>query len=585
MRLTPGVGYNGRVSSTPGDQSGDQSGDQPGVGERLGRFRLLAQLGVGAMGVVYEALEENLQRRVALKLIAPALAADPAFRERFTREARALASLDSPHVVQVYAHGEEDGVLYLATQLIPDGDLGRMLRQWGPAPLGQAAALVEQVARGLADAHEAGLAHRDIKASNVLVRRRGAGSGVSLTAYLGDFGIARRFDAGAAPVAGTPSYMAPELHGGAPAGATSDLYSVGCLLWVVLTGTPPFPGGSEAAIAEAHLHAPVPQLRGSGEVVEALNQVLRRALSKTPGDRFQRASDLADDLRHVATLVDDPTFHARADSLGAASSAPPSGAPSLAARGRRALAAASALALVVVVVGAGAAFLVRGTAGEGDVEGSAGGSGGPAVFGQQDPRVILTAAAEEMRTLDTVRVSGDVRAGADLVGVDLSISAGGDCDGTISVGGGSARLRRVADATWFRADEQFWIASTDAAQGRLIARTVGDRWVLVPPEEVSSFGPVCDLDELLDGAGTDGTDGAGEVLGTATAAGREVVRIDTGDTGDTGEVVSVALDDPHHLVEIDAGRDGSYTFSEFDRPLEVRAPARGEVFDLQGFGG
>ena len=132
------------------------------------------------MGVVYDALEENLDRRVALKVIAPMFADDPDFRERFGREARSLASLDSPHVVQVYAHGEEDGYLYIATQLIPDGDLGQMISQWGPAPVGKAVELMEQVASGLADAHASRLVHRDIKPANVLVRRRGSGATASV---------------------------------------------------------------------------------------------------------------------------------------------------------------------------------------------------------------------------------------------------------------------------------------------------------------------------------------------------------------------------------------------------------------------
>ena len=138
------------------------------------------------MGTVYDALDTALDRHVALKVIVPGLAGDPEFRTRFVREARAQASLDSPHVVQVFAHGELDGRLYLATQLVPDGDLGRHLRRHGPLPLSEAAAIVAQVADGLAEAHRVGLVHRDIKPSNVLLRHRGTHT----TAYLADFGIA-----------------------------------------------------------------------------------------------------------------------------------------------------------------------------------------------------------------------------------------------------------------------------------------------------------------------------------------------------------------------------------------------------------
>ncbi|GAA4105715.1 hypothetical protein GCM10023066_56320 [Nocardioides kongjuensis] len=115
------------------------------------------------MGVVYRAMEENLGREVALKVIAPLFAHDPEFRERFTREARAQASLESAHVVAVYAHGEEDGYLYIASQLIPGGDLGQLIRSQGVPSLVEALEIIEQVSSGLADAHDAGLVHRDIK--------------------------------------------------------------------------------------------------------------------------------------------------------------------------------------------------------------------------------------------------------------------------------------------------------------------------------------------------------------------------------------------------------------------------------------
>jgi len=140
------------------------------------------------MGAVYDAVDTALDRHVALKLIAPELADDAEFRARFAQEAQAQASLDSPHVVQVFAHGEIGGRLYIASQLVPDGDLGAALRRHGPLPPQEAAALFAQVADGLAEAHRVGLAHRDITAANVLLRRRGTHT----VAYLSDFGIAVR---------------------------------------------------------------------------------------------------------------------------------------------------------------------------------------------------------------------------------------------------------------------------------------------------------------------------------------------------------------------------------------------------------
>ncbi|MFC7501782.1 serine/threonine-protein kinase, partial [Nocardioides sp. GCM10030258] len=281
--------------------SGPGSGD-PVAGSRIGRFRILEQLGQGGMGVVYRAMEENLGREVALKVIAPLFAHDPEFRERFTREARSQASLESAHVVAVYAHGEEDGYLYIASQLIPGGDLGHLIRTHGTPSLVEALEIIEQVTSGLADAHEAGLVHRDIKPGNVLVRRRPG----SVRAYLADFGIARKMNADAtrfsASAVGTPSYMAPELHGGAKASASTDIYALGCLLWVALTGSPPFQGTSEYQLVAAHVSHPVPQLSGSSPMVNATNRILRTAMAKDAADRYQSASEMSADLHAALRL-------------------------------------------------------------------------------------------------------------------------------------------------------------------------------------------------------------------------------------------------------------------------------------------
>lgn len=256
------------------------------------------------MGVVFEALDTKLHRQVALKVIAPHLASDPEFRERFTREAQAQASLDSAHVVHVYDHGEDEdeGRLYIATQLIPDGDLGAMLHAHGVPPRLTAVDLMTQVAAGLADAHAAGLVHRDIKPSNVLLRRRQDG----LTAYLADFGIARRADADhtqtAAGTAGTPSYMAPELHTGTRASPRTDVYSLGCLLWATLTGAAPYGGESEWEVVSAHREQPVRRLPGDGALVDGLNRVLARSMAKDPAERYDSAGPMREELRALLSL-------------------------------------------------------------------------------------------------------------------------------------------------------------------------------------------------------------------------------------------------------------------------------------------
>lgn len=270
----------------------------PQPGDTIGHYRVGQRLGGGGMGVVYEATDLNLERRVALKVIAPDLAEDPEFRERFRREAQAQASLDSRHVVQVYAHGEDDGRLWIASQLVPGGDLRTLLDAQGAPPVTVAVDLVSQVASGLADAHAAGLVHRDIKPANVLLRREPDGSYV---AYLADFGIARQVDGELTRTShatvGTPSYMAPELHTGGRPGPASDVYSLGCLLWATLTGRAPYAGTSEFEVVTKHREEPVPQLEAGTPLNEPLNDVLRRTMAKDPADRPPSAAAVRDRLR------------------------------------------------------------------------------------------------------------------------------------------------------------------------------------------------------------------------------------------------------------------------------------------------
>ncbi len=276
----------------------------PEPGEMFGTYRIVRRLGGGGMGVVFEAVDTTLDRSVALKVISPALDEDETFRSRFRAEAQGQASLDSPHVVSVFAHGEVDGRLYIATQLVPDGDLGACLSAHGPPSLATGVDLIAQIAAGLGEAHRAGVIHRDLKPANVLLRRRAS----EVHAYLADFGIARQVgrDQGwtAAGTVGTPRFMAPELHTGAIAGPSSDLYSLGCLLWATLTGTPPYAGNSDYELIRAHLESPIPQLASGGLAEEQVNQILRRSLAKQPAERYQSAAAMRADLLAAAKLPD-----------------------------------------------------------------------------------------------------------------------------------------------------------------------------------------------------------------------------------------------------------------------------------------
>ncbi len=282
------------------------SSNDLGQGDELGAFRIGRRLGIGGMGLVFQALDTNLNRQVALKIITPHIAEDPEFRARFTREAQAQASLDSPHVVQVYSFGEADGRLYIASQLIPDGDLGAMLHRHGAPPARIALDLIAQVADGLSAAHESGLIHRDIKPANVLLRNRES----RLHAYLGDFGIARQANpeqqiTKAGGTVGTPSYMAPELHMGGDANQQTDVYSLGCLLWAALTGSAPFSGGTDYQIVLGHVDGPIPQLDVAGPLSAEVNRVVRTSLAKSSADRYPSAAAMRDDLRRVVRLPED----------------------------------------------------------------------------------------------------------------------------------------------------------------------------------------------------------------------------------------------------------------------------------------
>ncbi|WP_157550879.1 serine/threonine-protein kinase [Nocardioides jensenii] len=275
----------------------------PVAGESFGRYRLLRPLGQGGMGVVHAARDTTLDRDVAVKLVAPQFAADPEFRARFQREAAILAKLDSAHIVHIHDFGEQDGVLFLVTQLIEGGDLLRLITQDGALPPARAVDVVSQVARGLEDAHAVGVVHRDIKPANVLLRGRGS----ELEAFLCDFGIATTPGADLSrtgTVAGSLPYMAPERHRGENTGPSGDVYAAGCLFWHALTGSAPY-AGTDVEVAMGHLQGPIPQLPGKGEFSAAVNALLRKALAKDPQKRLASAHAFQVELQRIAVLAPD----------------------------------------------------------------------------------------------------------------------------------------------------------------------------------------------------------------------------------------------------------------------------------------
>jgi len=263
-------------------------------GDEFAGYRIETRLGRGGMGILYLALEPGLERRVALKLIAPEAAADEVFARRFAEESRIAAAIEHPNVVPIYAAGEEDGVPWIAMRYVAGSDLARRLTQQGKLEPAAAVALIVQLGNGLDAIHAAGLVHRDVKPANVLL----SGEPGSEHAYITDFGVARNAatESGLTQTGrfvGTLDYVAPEQISGEEIDARVDVYALGCLLYKLLTGEVPFPREGEAARLYAHLHdpPPAPSLYVPS-LPMALDDVVIRAMSKSPGDRYPSAGDL-----------------------------------------------------------------------------------------------------------------------------------------------------------------------------------------------------------------------------------------------------------------------------------------------------
>ncbi len=253
------------------------------------------------MGVVYEATQLALGRRVAVKVISPQLAHDPEFRERFIREARVAASVHHPNIVDVYDTGEQDEVLYLVMRYVDGTDLRTILRGGVALEPARAVAITEQVGAALDAAHTAGLIHRDVTPSNILVSGDGAGEQAALT----DFGLVKHLDTAGETRSGawlgTLAFVAPEALRDDAVDGRADVYALGCVLHRMLTGRVPFDRESDAATITAHLHDAPPAPSATDGVAPGFDAVVARALAKNPADRYPTAGALAADARAALT--------------------------------------------------------------------------------------------------------------------------------------------------------------------------------------------------------------------------------------------------------------------------------------------
>ncbi|MDP8908336.1 MAG: serine/threonine protein kinase, partial [Chloroflexota bacterium] len=262
----------------------------------IGKYRVERLLGRGGMGVVYEATQLSLDRRLALKVLRPELSEDPLFVERFRREGRLQAALDHPHVLPVYEAGESEQGLFLAMRLVPGKSLAELLAE-GSLNVGRALTLLRQVAGALDAAHEAGLVHRDVKPRNVLVDP-------SDHAYLADFGLTRvGGESGvtaSGELVGTVAYLAPEVIAGEPASPASDRYAFAAMVFECLAGEPVFPRASDAAVLYAHTSERRPRItQRRPELPTELDAVLARALDKDPRKRPHSATAIIDEIERA----------------------------------------------------------------------------------------------------------------------------------------------------------------------------------------------------------------------------------------------------------------------------------------------
>jgi len=327
------------------------------AGTRLGPYEIVAPIGAGGMGEVYRARDTRLDRTVAVKVLPPQLAERPEARERFEREARAVASLNHPHICALHDIGKQDGIEYLVMEYLEGATLGKRLSE-GPLPIAEVLTYAIQIAWALDAAHRQGVVHRDLKPSNVMLTKTGA--------KLLDFGLARigvaRPDAAmsalptrdaplttAGSVLGTFQYMAPEQLHGQEADARADIFSFGAVLYEMATGRKAFEARSQASLIGAILHTEPPAISSvQADVPRPLDHLVTRCLAKNPEERWQAAHDLMLELKWIAEAPSSTPVVAPAPTP-----APPAPAP------RPVLPWAIAAALMVAVIALAVAYFLR----------------------------------------------------------------------------------------------------------------------------------------------------------------------------------------------------------------------------------
>lgn len=266
---------------------------------RLGHYDIVAELGRGGMGVVYKGYEASLNRYVAIKVLADSLAHDESIKQRFLREARSMAALNDPHIIQIYFIGEDEGQTYFVMEFVEGESLGSMLKRDHRLTVEQAAKVIQQTALGLSTAHDRGVIHRDIKPGNLMITSRGS-------VKIADFGIALSNQDLSSKLTttgefvGTPGYLSPEVCLGKPVDQRSDIFSLGIVLFEMLTGKMPFNDESPLGLMLEVVKAEIPDVRELNHDADAqIAAILAKMIAKEPADRYQNCHELVDALnRH-----------------------------------------------------------------------------------------------------------------------------------------------------------------------------------------------------------------------------------------------------------------------------------------------
>lgn len=278
------------------------------IGKKLGQYEILEEIGRGGMATVYTARQGSINRIVAVKVLPRHFLHDPGFFERFEREVDVIAHLEHPHILPIYDYGKADDMPYIAMRFLGGGSMAQLIKR-GIPQLDALDRPFTQIAQALDHAHRQGIIHRDLKPGNIMLDEEG-------NAYLSDFGIARVLGSNltGSMIIGTPAYMSPEQANGFPLDARSDLYSLGIVLFELITGQEPFQAETPMALLLKHINEPVPPLTNfRPDIPDAVEEVIMKATAKDPNGRYSSASELA---RAFSAAIRDPRQSTRTSRPG-----------------------------------------------------------------------------------------------------------------------------------------------------------------------------------------------------------------------------------------------------------------------------